>query len=256
MNKDNIISAILCGGTGSRLRPLTYYFQKSMIPIGSKQKPLLEYIIKLLKFYGIYDIVLLVGYKHEQILNYFEDGKRFGIKIKYFHDIEGYKGNGWAILNAYDKGIFNGFENILVYYGDIISNINLLEMIEQHKKRNSFVTLAVSKGYKLPIGIVKIDNDMKIIEIKEKPIIDANVGIGIFLLKIEALEILKNISKNYKNIELDLMNDLLPNLIKMNKNIDAYITNCFWYDIGSTEKYEKLDSNMIDSIFNFIFEKE
>jgi mannose-1-phosphate guanylyltransferase len=50
MNKDNIISAILCGGTGSRLRPLTYYFQKSMIPIGSKQKPLLEYIIKLLKF--------------------------------------------------------------------------------------------------------------------------------------------------------------------------------------------------------------
>ena len=123
------------------------------------------------------------------------------------------------------------------------------------KKRNSFVTLAVSKGYKLPIGIVKIDN-MRILEIKEKPIIDANVGIGILLLKIEALEILKNISKDYKNIELDLMNDLLPILIKMNKNVDAYLTNCFWYDIGSTEKYEKLDNNIIDSIFSFIFEKE
>jgi NDP-sugar pyrophosphorylase family protein len=42
----------------------------------------------------------------------------------------------------------------------------------------------------------------------------------------------------------------------MNKNVDAYLTNCFWYDIGSTEKYEKLDSNMIDSIFYFIFKEE
>ncbi|MEM2928918.1 MAG: nucleotidyltransferase family protein, partial [Nitrososphaerota archaeon] len=206
---NNIISAILCGGTGIRLRPLTYYFQKSMIPIGSKQKPLLEYIIKLLKFHGIYNIILLVGYKHEQIINYFEDGKRFNINIKYIHDKEGYKGNGWAILNAYEENAFNNFENILIYYGDIISNINLSEMIEQHKKRDAIVTLAVSKGYKLPIGIAKIDN-MRILEIKEKPIIDANVGIGIFLLKKEALEILKNISEKYKNIELDLMSHLLP----------------------------------------------
>ncbi|MEM2928960.1 MAG: sugar phosphate nucleotidyltransferase, partial [Nitrososphaerota archaeon] len=86
----------------------------------------------------------------------------------------------------------------------------------------------------------------------EKPIIDANVGIGIFLLKKEALEILKNISEKYKNIELDLMSHLLPNLIKMNKKVDAYVTDCFWYDIGSTEKYEKLDNNIIDNIFNFI----
>ncbi|MEM2929047.1 MAG: sugar phosphate nucleotidyltransferase, partial [Nitrososphaerota archaeon] len=133
--------------------------------------------------------------------------------------------------------------------------INLSEMIEQHKKRDAIVTLAVSKGYKLPIGIAKIDN-MRIIEIKEKPIIDANVGIGIFLLKKEALEILKNISEKYKNIELDLMSHLLPNLIKMNKKVDAYVTDCFWYDVGSTEKYEKLDSNIIDNIFDFIFEKE
>ncbi|MEM2668333.1 MAG: nucleotidyltransferase family protein [Candidatus Methanomethylicaceae archaeon] len=251
---NNIISAILCGGTGSRLRPLTYYFQKSMIPIGSKQKPLLEYIIKLLKFYGIYNIVLLVGYKHEQIINYFEDGKRFNINIKYIHDKEGYKGNGWAILNAYEQNAFNNFENILIYYGDILSNIDLSKMIEQHIKRDAIVTLAVSKGYKLPIGIAKIDN-MKIIEIKEKPIIDVNVGIGILLLKKEALEILKNISEKYKNIELDLMSHLLPYLIKMNKKVDAYITDCFWYDVGSIEKYEKLDSNIIDNIFDFIFEK-
>ncbi|MCZ2845335.1 MAG: sugar phosphate nucleotidyltransferase, partial [Candidatus Bathyarchaeota archaeon] len=60
---------ILCGGEGSRLRPLTYYFQKVMIPIGKTQKPLLEYIIKLFIKNGVNDVVLLVGYKAEQILN-------------------------------------------------------------------------------------------------------------------------------------------------------------------------------------------
>ena len=67
---------ILCGGTGTRLRPITYYFQKTMIPIGLKQKPLLEYVVRLLSFHGISDLAFLVNYKAEQIVNYFDDGSR------------------------------------------------------------------------------------------------------------------------------------------------------------------------------------
>ncbi|RLG73434.1 MAG: hypothetical protein DRO23_08940, partial [Thermoprotei archaeon] len=86
--------AVLCGGVGKRLRPLTYYFQKTMIPIGKRQKPLLEYIVKLLKYHNIKNLVLLVGYKHEQIVNYFENGERFGVKISYVVDSPEYKGTG------------------------------------------------------------------------------------------------------------------------------------------------------------------
>jgi len=52
-SSEDTIGVILCGGEGKRLRPLTYYFQKAMIPVGSQQKPLLEYIVRLMKFHGI-----------------------------------------------------------------------------------------------------------------------------------------------------------------------------------------------------------
>lgn len=66
---------VLAGGEGTRLRPLTFYFQKCMIPIGSSQKPLLEYVVRLLAYHEIRNITLLVGYKHEQIENYFDLGE-------------------------------------------------------------------------------------------------------------------------------------------------------------------------------------
>ena len=77
---------VLCGGPGTRLRPITYYFQKTMVPIGIRQKPLLEYVVRLFKFHGIQELAFLVNYKAEQIVNYFDDGSRFGVKISYVYD--------------------------------------------------------------------------------------------------------------------------------------------------------------------------
>lgn len=83
----SVKAAVLCGGEGSRLRPLTFYFQKAMIPIGSEQKPLLEYIVRLLKAHDVRDLVFLVNYKYEQIKNYFGDGSRFGVHVEYLVDL-------------------------------------------------------------------------------------------------------------------------------------------------------------------------
>ena len=72
-------AAVLCGGEGTRLRPLSNYFQKTMIPIGSKRKPLLEYVIRLLAHNGIHDVTLLTGYRSDEIEEYFGDGRPLGI---------------------------------------------------------------------------------------------------------------------------------------------------------------------------------
>ena len=74
--KANVKGVVLCGGEGARLRPLTYYFQKTLLPVGSAQRPVLEYMLRLLRHHGISDVVLLVGYKHEQVMNYFGQGER------------------------------------------------------------------------------------------------------------------------------------------------------------------------------------
>ncbi|MCX6775312.1 MAG: nucleotidyltransferase family protein, partial [Candidatus Micrarchaeota archaeon] len=73
---------VLCGGKGTRLRPYTYSIPKPMLPLG--KKPILEFAISNLKRHGFREIYLTVGYLKEQIMNYFGDGSKFGVKIKYF----------------------------------------------------------------------------------------------------------------------------------------------------------------------------
>ena len=135
---DNVKGIVLCGGKGTRLRPLTYYVQKTMVPIGIKQKPLLEYVVRLFKFHGIKDLVFLVNYKSEQIINYFEDGSRFGLNITYVEDDPNSKGTGGAVLNAYDNGAVNTDDTILVYYGDILTNMNLTDLMQYHKNKQAW----------------------------------------------------------------------------------------------------------------------
>ncbi len=112
---------IFCGGKGVRLRPLTYYIQKVMVPVGSKQRPIVEYVIRLLRYHQMNDIVLMVNYKANQIINYFENGSRFKVNLTFLHDNPKFSGTGGALLNAFFSGKINEDETLLIYYGDIIS---------------------------------------------------------------------------------------------------------------------------------------
>jgi len=248
-----VIAAVLCGGEGSRLRPLTFYFQKAMIPVGSSQRPLLEYVVRLLKMHGICDILFLVNYKYEQILNYFGDGSRFGLRIDYLVDRGDRRGTGWAVLNAYERGLFEGRVDVLVYYGDILSNIDLTGMLKAHRDSKAYATVAVSKGYRLPVGVAYVDG-FRVIGFEEKPLIDIPVCIGIVVFKAEALNMLYG--DFVESRELDTMSHLIPRLIGLGKPVNAYMTGCFWYDLGSTEKYEKLDHSLVDRLFGLkIYER-
>lgn len=241
------LGVVLAGGEGKRLRPLTYYFQKCMIPIGTRQKPLLEYILHHLKRHGIADIRLLVGYKHEQIKNYFDDGSRFGMRIEYFLDDPSLRGSGGALLNAANRGAFDGAETLLVYYGDILSNIDLSRMLRQHLESRASSTLALARGFEVPVGVAELEG-RSIRRWMEKPRLDIYAGIGIAAFNIHVIGDLKELAASRE--ELDIMGDLIPHLIKEGRRVEAYVTEDFWYDVGSTEKYEKLNSDQIEAIFN------
>ncbi|HKT22031.1 MAG TPA: sugar phosphate nucleotidyltransferase, partial [Nitrososphaerales archaeon] len=98
--KQSTHAAILCGGRGERLKPLTDYFQKVMIPIGPKKLPLLGYTIALLRRHGITRIALLTGYRSEDIRNYFGNGSGQRVKISYSEDRPGVTGSLNAVANA------------------------------------------------------------------------------------------------------------------------------------------------------------
>ncbi len=235
--------ALLSGGLGSRLRPLTYYFQKTMLPIGKSQKPILEYIVRYLKSYGVTEISMLVGYKAEQIINYFKDGSSFGVKIDYSFDSEELKGNGGALINAYRSGKFDGYEDVLIYYSDILTDLDLKQFIEFHEENGFEATLAVADHYKLPVGVAEISGK-KVVSFREKPEIKIYPTIGILMMKVEAI---KKFAE--RKGETDIMGDMVQSLVKEGL-VGAYVTNAFWIDVGTTETYEKLDHEFIEELFS------
>jgi mannose-1-phosphate guanylyltransferase len=241
---------VLCGGKGTRLRPLTHYIQKTMVPVGLKQKPLLEYVVQLFKFHGIKELVFLVNYKAEQIMNYFGDGSRFGVKISYVEDDPNSKGTGGAVLTAYNKGELDNVETLLVYYGDIITNMDLTDLLQYHRNKQAWGTVALSSGFKVRVGLANVDNEGKVLGFEEKPTLKKPVSIGISVLKGELLEQMK-VLKGDKP-ELDLMGEVFPHLLKVGKPVYGYVSNAFWYDVLSTEALEKLDPQLVDDTFKEI----
>ena len=250
---NGIKGIILCGGKGTRLRPLTHYIQKTMVPVGVRQKPLLEYVVRLFNFHGIKDLVLLVNYKAEQIINYFEDGSRFNVKISYVEDDPSSKGTGGAVLNAYNKGAVNTEDTLLVYYGDIITNMNLTDLIEYHRAKQAWGTVALSSGFKVRVGLANLDKGGKILGFVEKPTLEKPVSVGISVLKGEIVEDMKRLKGERQ--ELDLMGEVFSHLLEIGKPVYGYVSKAFWYDVLSTEAYEKLDPKLVDENFRDILAK-
>jgi len=248
---DRVKGVVLAGGEGKRLRPLSYYLQKCMIPIGERQRPLLDYVIRLLRYHGVTDVTMLVGYKSEQIRCYFDDGARFGVDLTYLQDDPTIKGTGAALLNLYHNGPLDSDGSVLIYYGDILSNIDLREMLTQHEETGAAATLALARGYNVPVGVAKVKGD-SVVSWAEKPAMDIHVGIGILALDAKVLGELPSLVENRR--ELDIMGDLIPYLLGRGDSVRAYVTDGFWYDVGSIEKYEKLDNGSVERHFSFLYD--
>jgi len=242
---------ILCGGTGTRLRPITYYFQKTMIPIGLKQKPLLEYVVRLLSFHGIVDLAFLVNYKAEQIVNYFDEGSRFDVKVSYVHDVPKLGGTAGSVLNAYRQGVATIEDTLLVYYGDIVTTIDLKDLLNYHSNKRALATVALASGFTVSVGLADLDTNDKIRGFVEKPKLEKPVSIGIMVLEGETIQDIEKLHKQKRKV--DLMKDLIPHLVENGKPVYGYLTKAFWYDVGSTEAYEKLDHGSIDKSFAYLF---
>jgi mannose-1-phosphate guanylyltransferase len=190
-----------------------------------------------------------VGYKQEQIINYFNNGTRFDVNITYVMDDPKLKGTGGSLLNVYQKEAMDPSETMIVYYGDIISDINLTGMLKQHHQREAAATLALSKGFKVRVGVAEV-NKGDVIRWTEKPTLPINVGIGILILNASVLPELAIMSKQYA--ELDIMSHLIPRLLEKGEVVQAYVSDTFWYDVGSAEAYEKLDNHFIEKRLEYL----
>jgi len=244
MLMENKQAMILCGGKGTGLWPITNYIQKTMLPIGPMDKPILEYIVRLLKRHKIYHIIMAIDYKGDQIKNYFDNGDRFGVNISYSERGK-LHGTGNAILEIKEE-LF--CENFFVYYGDTISNINLSKMMRFHKRNESSLTLALTKGIPIDYGIVEVEGK-KIRKFVEKPTLPRAGNIGIYILNKQVLNLLR---LKYKKTEVDLSRDIIPYILKKTNNCYGYFIEDFWYDIESVTKYGNLKDINFEKNLSFL----
>ncbi|MHA1912190.1 MAG: nucleotidyltransferase family protein [Candidatus Kariarchaeaceae archaeon] len=246
-------AVIFCGGQGTRMRPLTDYIQKTMIPIGEFEKPLLEYIVRLLTYNGFNDFVFLTGYKRNQIENYFGNGSRFNCSIAYVDDDPNLKGTGGAILNAQEQIIKDNADgSFLVYYGDIISDFNLKKMYDNHLKKGKMATVILSPEFQIPVGVAEMEEDGTVTSFVEKPILKILANTGIAILKSEFFQILdREKTKGQKMI--DLNGELIPELAKKGE-VNGFVTASWWYDVGSLDKVAKLPHSILNSKLKHLFE--
>ncbi len=221
---------VLCGGKGTRLRPLTYTIPKPMLPVG--KKPILEFVIRNLKKNGFSDIILAVGYLKEQIKAHFGDGSKLGVKIDYLKE-EKELGTAGSIL----AGKTAAKDSFLVVMGDHLTNANVRKLLEAHKKSNCIASIALKKqGVPLEYGVAKVSNG-SISSFEEKPIIENYVNAGMYAFEPEIFNYIKDGS--------DFAQDVFPALLKAKKKINAFVfEDEFWMDIGRTADYEEINRIM------------
>ena len=208
---------ILAGGRGKRLRPITDYVPKPLIPI--RNIPIIEWQIKYLKKFGISEVIICSGYKTKMIENYLNN-KKLGIKITF--SIENKPlGTGGAIKKAGKKIKDNSF---LVINGDTITNIDLKKVM---KKENSIASIQLRTKF----GILQTEQN-KIIKFDEKKeITDLWMNAGIYHLNKETIKELPNIG--------DIEKTLFPDYAKKEKLYTIKFTKSKWHSIDSFKDMEE-----------------
>ena len=124
---------IMAGGKGTRIASIKSDVPKPMIPIAGK--PILEWQIDNLKACGLFDITLVIGYLGHVIQNYFGDGSKFGVKIKYFVE-DAPLGTAGALFKMPELT-----KDFLLMCGDIILDVDFNRFIEFHKKSHAWASL-------------------------------------------------------------------------------------------------------------------
>jgi mannose-1-phosphate guanylyltransferase len=228
-------AVILAGGLGTRLQPYTTFLPKPMLPLG--EKPILEHLIEWSKKNGVKSFVLCVSYLRKSIQDYFEDGKQFGVKIEYAVSTKPLATAGQ--LKTAEKFIDNTF---VCMYGDSIYGFNLRNMIKQHQRKKSFVTMSLNEyKTKLPYGVIKTSKNGKVTSWNEKPEIKANINMGCYVME---PEILKTIPKGRPHG----MDDVIKNAMSKKKLVSSFISKNGFIDIGNKESYEKANSEFIQKL--------
>ena len=230
---------LLAGGKGTRLRPLTIHTPKPIVPIFNR--PFLHYQIDLLKQVPeIDEVILSLNYQPRRIEEIFGDGSDVGIKIRYVVE-PAPLGTAGAVRYAGDSLT----ESVVVFNGDVLTQIDLAAVIRLHRERQARATIVLTPvDNPTAYGLVETDQAGNITRFLEKPQADEittnNINAGIYILEPDTFDRIP------KDVSWSIERSFFPSLIERAETFVAYIYNGYWIDIGTPDKYTQVHRDIMD----------
>lgn len=220
---------IMAGGKGTRLYPYTRIIPKALIPIGDLT--ISERIINMFKKFGCRDFRMILNYKADIIKSYFNQlDKDYSIS---FEIEDKFLGTGGGLFFLKDK-IKDTF---FLSNCDILVDADLECIYKTHKMKNNKITVVCAmRDVTIPYGVVEVNDDAELINIKEKPEYSFLTNTGLYVVEPEVIDELKN-------EEFIHMTDIVMNYVKKEDRVGIFpISEKSWMDMGQIDEMEKMMS--------------
>lgn len=231
-------AVILAGGKGIRLKPYTENVPKPMLTIMGY--PVLEIIIRQLRHEGFREVVIAVNHLKQEIQEYFENGKKWDIKISYSEEDDPLGTAGPL------KKIKNLRDDFLVVNGDILTDLRFSDFFLLHRKSGSLCTVAsYAMPFSVDFGVLKIDQNNELTDYLEKPQFYYDISMGVYGVN-------KKILDYTPQDERFDMPHLIKKLIENNEKVTGYPHEGHWFDIGSSNDYKQAENAFKQHKSNFL----
>ncbi|MGW1681612.1 sugar phosphate nucleotidyltransferase [Saccharopolyspora sp. NPDC002376] len=229
-------AVVLVGGRGVRLRPLTLSAPKPMLPTAGV--PFLRHLLSRIRAAGIEHVVLGTSYKAEVFAEHFGDGSDLGLRLEYVVEPEPLDTAG-AIRNVSDR---LSADDVLVFNGDILSGVDLNELIDTHRSTAADVTLHLVKvDDPSRFGCVPTDPDGRVTAFLEKtenpPVDQINAGCYVFRREV--------IDRIPAGRPVSVERETFPELLASGARVQGHVDTSYWLDMGTPQAFVRGSADLV-----------
>jgi NDP-sugar pyrophosphorylase family protein len=231
-------AVVLAGGKGTRLAPYTHILPKPLMPIGDM--PILEVLLRQMKRAGVDQVVLTVGHLAQLLQAFFLDGEQWGLNICYSYEDQ-------PLGTAGPLSLIEGLdEPFLVSNGDVLTTLDLGELIAYHRQHGGIATIAAHRRLvHIDLGVIQWNGGNTIRGYIEKPVYDYTVSMGIYVFEPRVLDYIP------PNQYLDFP-DLVLKLIAAGEKVVGYTFDGYWKDLGRPDDYEEAARDFVEMQAQFL----
>jgi NDP-sugar pyrophosphorylase family protein len=236
---DQVKVALLAGGRGTRLRPLTTVFPKPLVPLG--EMPVLEILLRRLAAHKLRRVVLLTGYLSELLMAVVGDGAKYGVEVTYCRE-EHPLGTAGPLALIREQLT----EPFMVMNGDLLTTVSFSRLLEFHRRQHADATVAVyRRDVPIDFGVIESDGSGRFVGYREKPTYHFEVSMGVYAM---SRSVLKHVPDGEK---LD-MPDLIARIHSAGGQVACYREDCYWLDIGRMDDYAKAQEEFAENAEIFL----